>query len=143
MRFAPPTALLAVLTVAGCDLFECALPPPEAPARTAGPAEIALGGSAVVDGVAVAFESVAEDSRCPTNAVCVWAGQAVVGLTLDGEARDLQVADPERTPEAGAVVGGRVVFATALAPEPEVDDRGDPVESGDVPVLTVLTVATD
>ncbi len=33
----------------------------------------------------VTFERVAEDSRCPTNVKCVWEGDAVVRVTLQGQ----------------------------------------------------------
>ncbi len=46
---------------------------------------IALGGEIVVDGILrVGFADLTEDSRCPTDVVCVWRGNAAVqlGLTL-------------------------------------------------------------
>ncbi len=37
------------------------------------------------EGLTVTFERVAEDSRCPTNTKCVWEGDAVVRLALQGQ----------------------------------------------------------
>ena len=46
--------------------------------------DLALGQSAQVQGssVAVRFGSVAEDSRCPSDVQCVWAGNAALRLTF-------------------------------------------------------------
>lgn len=33
-------------------------------------------------GAAVRFDSVAADSRCPSNVVCVWAGNAAIAITI-------------------------------------------------------------
>ncbi len=46
--------------------------------------EIGLGGSVQlpVQGIGISFDEVVEDSRCPANVVCVWAGEAVIELTV-------------------------------------------------------------
>lgn len=36
-----------------------------------------------VQGVRITFEGVSEDSRCPTGATCVWAGDAAATFTLE------------------------------------------------------------
>ena len=41
--------------------------------------DVTLGGG---EGIAVEFSSVLEDSRCPANAVCIWAGRATVAISL-------------------------------------------------------------
>ena len=48
------------------------------------PADIILktGERVVVDGASIAFVKVAEDSRCPANVQCVWAGNAAVELSV-------------------------------------------------------------
>lgn len=125
--------VLPLLCLAACDAGVESAPPVGA---QLGEAEIALGASAVVDGLTVTFEAVDEDSRCPDAATCLWEGRAVVALTISpGDARGgpsarLLVADPRQTPEAGVRVGDRLVFAVALT--------GDAL--GDVP--PVVTVAT-
>jgi len=60
----------------------------------AAPGDVALGveftlapGQSVLagdDGLPLTFVSVTEDSRCPVDAVCVWAGQVVVDVTTGG-----------------------------------------------------------
>jgi hypothetical protein len=54
---------------------------------------IPLGQAVAVAGtsLAVRFDVVREDSRCPLNAMCVWAGQAVVGVTVRSARRDTPV----------------------------------------------------
>jgi len=36
-----------------------------------------------IQGLRITFESVSEDSRCPTGAQCMWAGDAVATFTLE------------------------------------------------------------
>ncbi|WP_243649709.1 MULTISPECIES: hypothetical protein [unclassified Sphingomonas] len=45
---------------------------------------IALGQTAFVDGPKVRADRVIEDSRCPVDAQCVWAGRLVVRATVMG-----------------------------------------------------------
>ena len=61
-------AALVALTLAGCATTAPALTDP-----TAG-----LGGVATVDGVSIRPLSIIEDSRCPTDVVCVWAGRLII-----------------------------------------------------------------
>ena len=120
--------LVLAFLVAGCDASSEA--PPVAADVTA-EAQLVLGESGTVDGVAVTFEAVETDSRCPDTAMCIWPGVALVDLALDGASYRVRVAGPERDPRAGVRVDGRVVFATALTrPAPEEDA---------LPVVTVVT----
>lgn len=43
-----------------------------------------LGQATYVDGITVRPERVIEDSRCPANADCVWAGRVVLRATVRG-----------------------------------------------------------
>lgn len=36
-----------------------------------------------IEGLRITFEGVSEDSRCPTGATCVWAGDAAATFTLE------------------------------------------------------------
>ena len=56
------------------------------PTPTVHRVEIGLGGSVELpdQGIGISFDRVVEDSRCPTNVVCVWAGEAVIELTVTG-----------------------------------------------------------
>jgi hypothetical protein len=44
--------------------------------------ELPLGSSAVVHELSITFDAVNEDSRCPSDVQCVWAGNAAIRLTL-------------------------------------------------------------
>ncbi|MCF2513928.1 hypothetical protein LVY65_02445 [Sphingomonas sp. G124] len=54
-----------------------------APPATAGPSA-ALGQTAYANGLHVRPISVVEDSRCPTDVTCVWAGRLVVRSEVSG-----------------------------------------------------------
>ena len=67
------------------------------PAPTSGPTA-ALHQQAFVDGLKVTPLSVVEDSRCPINARCVWAGRIIVRVAVSGgswrRVLDLELAKP-------------------------------------------------
>jgi hypothetical protein len=48
---------------------------------------LAPGGAAVIDGasIAVRFNQVTGDSRCPADVVCIQGGDAIVGITVLGD----------------------------------------------------------
>ena len=62
------------------------VPPTPSPTRT--PAdnriEIGLGGSVELpsQGIGISFDRVVEDTRCPANVVCIWAGEVVIELKV-------------------------------------------------------------
>lgn len=122
--------LLILLVAAGCDTSG-----PEANART-DDAQIRLGDTAVVDGLTITFEEVAEDSRCPQNVICVWPGMALVDLVIEGEPYQLLVTAPEAAPDAGVRFGDRVVFAVDLTPYPVEGDE-QPASEHVVEIVTV------
>jgi hypothetical protein len=82
---------------------------------------LAAGESAAVSGTGlrVEFERVTSDSRCPADALCITAGEAVLAVAV---ARNGRPAEPIslRTEGAGrqAVVGDWVLSLTRLAPYP-------------------------
>ena len=123
-------ALLLALGLAACDSAD---PVPYAAESRTGEATVALGGTTSLDGLSVTFASVVTDSRCPADAECVWAGEAIVSVALGEVARDLRVVDPETRSEEGVRIGDRIVFAVALTPEPRV--------SAPVDVPPTLTLA--
>ena len=77
-------ALIAV------SLAGCATTPP----ANAGPTA-AIGQTAYTNGLRVRPLQVVEDSRCPINAICVWAGRVVVRTEVIGgswrQTRDLEL----------------------------------------------------
>jgi hypothetical protein len=74
MRVATNAAALALIA-AGCNgrLMSTTLPA----TFTLKPDQ-----SATAQGTVVTFRQVVSDSRCPINAMCVWAGEATVAITV-------------------------------------------------------------
>ena len=74
--------------------------------------ELALGQEAQIQGstVTLRFSGVGEDSRCGTDVQCVWAGNAVVRLTLSSsgatptESALNTTLDPKQTPYSGYTI---------------------------------------
>ena len=84
-----PLLPLAVLALAGCATVP--------PAQAEGP--VGLGQTAYTNGLYVRPIAVVEDSRCPTNVMCVWAGRLVVRSEDRGgswrRTLDLELAKPQ------------------------------------------------
>jgi hypothetical protein len=96
--------------------------------------KLAAGAAMKVDDITVGFVEVSEDSRCPTGAVCVWAGLAVAGLwAARGASPTGPGPDAERftlttgNAELGtkAVLGKRVTLLQ-VEPHPAVGVQIDP-----------------
>ena len=68
----------------------------------------------------VIFQEVSEDSRCPSDVTCIWAGQAVVAVALqeDGANSDAGSLTVGMGVEAVKNIGGYLVEALALGPQP-------------------------
>jgi len=68
----------------------------------------------------VRFVSVPNDSRCPTNVQCVWAGDAVVhlDLTSSGRTHTVDLHTNSTSGEVSAVYDGQVVELLDLTPSP-------------------------
>ncbi|RJY08704.1 hypothetical protein [Aurantiacibacter aquimixticola] len=94
-------------------------------AQPAGSA-IALGESVAVEEMSVTPLRVVEDSRCPINARCVWAGRLVVEAAIrsDGvaETREMTLGEPE-------LMGGQSVLLSEVLPRPSTQTM--PVAPGD------------
>ena len=81
-------------TLIAFALAGCATVPPVEAGPTAG-----LGETAWANGLHVRPIAIVEDSRCPINAVCVWAGRLVVRSEVRGGAwrqtRDLELGNAQ------------------------------------------------
>jgi hypothetical protein len=89
-----------------------------------------VGQSAAVSGteLRLRFEEVREDSRCPTDVVCVWGGNARLRFTVDadGEVDPLELntaLDPR-----SATAGGFVIAVEGVQPETRTTVTIDPDE---------------
>ncbi len=93
------------------------------------PFDLRVGESAVVPGgLRVAFDRVVSDSRCPIDAICVWAGEAVLALKLSRGA-DAPVEREVRADSASPEVShlDYRIKAIAFTPYPR-SDRKTPLE---------------
>ena len=122
MRYAPLLALAAILPLSACAIV------PNAGPIVDSPHEIAQQGSLVpllqpvqVGSVVATPMRVTEDSRCPMNARCVWAGRAVVETRMR-ELFDARL-NIDDTPMSQAALVEAVKTADVLVPT--VTDRID------------------
>ena len=85
------------------------------------------GQTARVDGTAfsISFVSVPEDSRCPTDVVCVWAGNGAVSLVVtdDAGAKSTVVLNTTISPRS-VRNSGYEISLTGLKPDPR---QGSPI----------------
>lgn len=110
-------ALAMFVIVTGCATVETAVVAD--PGTTF---SLAVGKTAVVNGsnTRLTFTRVTEDSRCPTDVVCVWAGDAKIELTISREGSPVDTKVVSVTSPNNEVVSGdlRIRFV-GLAPVPK------------------------
>src|SRR5687768_6673575 len=74
-------ALSIVAVLAACACSGSPTQPDRIPAGR--PFDLGVGQSAMTtDGLRIRFDTVRSDSRCPSNVMCVRAGEAVIAITL-------------------------------------------------------------
>lgn len=109
----------AAIAILALTVAACATIPPASAGPTAGLGEIAH-----TNGLKVRPIAVVEDSRCPINAVCVWAGRLVVRSEVRGGAwtkvLDLELGKP-------APIADGTLTLTAAEPSKMADT---PIGSG-------------
>jgi len=89
--------------------------------------KIPLGETVMIDGVNIEFVAVLEDSRCPKDVTCVWAGQAKVKLIISGEGfatKNFEIIVGKKNKTDLGVVNGFTLKALALAPYPTTKNTG-------------------
>lgn len=69
------------------------------------------------DKLNIQFISIKEDSRCPKNVTCVWAGQVVTSLLIDDQAVELALGSREKG-KSSHVIDGYVVQLQKVTPYP-------------------------
>ena len=72
----------------------------------------------IAAGVALSFDRVVSDSRCPAGAVCAWEGEATVSLTLSESGGTATFTLSDHSPTR--VVGGYSFHLVSIRPYPEV-----------------------
>jgi len=113
-------ALLAGLALTGCVTAS----PPDSPAVGPGASvTLGVGEAASIQGapVSVRFVAVIEDSRCPTDTTCVWAGEVKVQIEILERARDARAVELKLNESANA--GGRAVTLVQVEPQPRSNVR--------------------
>ena len=95
--------MIAALALAGCAAGQLAAP---------GPVEARLGETARLGDLAVRPLVVIEDSRCPRDATCVWAGRLRLRAAISGVPAELILGAPFALPSGGTIT------LVAAAPEP-------------------------
>jgi hypothetical protein len=113
---------IAALAVVSCSSVAsgCAAHPSQ-PSRPLGqPFDLKAGTSAVlVDGLKLTFDRVRADSRCPLDAICIQAGEAIVVVTLSQSAAAQAERELRTTPALSeASYLAYVIKLVALAPYP-------------------------
>jgi hypothetical protein len=91
------------------------------------PIQLAPGQSATFEAeqLSVQFVGIAADSRCPSDATCVWAGEVVVQFAIRQDSRTTQQEIKEN--ESGAV-GAYSVTVLGVLPIPSTQQRIAPAD---------------
>ena len=131
-RMVAGTAL--AVAVGGCATVETAVV-----ANPGAAFELAIAQTAAVNGrnVRITFNRVTEDSRCPVDVTCVWAGDAKIELAIarDGAATEKRIISIT-APNNEVTVGDLTIRFVALAP---VSRQSEPSSSRQyVAQLTIL-----
>jgi hypothetical protein len=112
---------ITVVAIVACSSggFGCAAHPSQ-PSRPLGqPFDLKAGTSVLADDLRLTFDRVREDSRCPLDAICVRAGEAIVVLTLSQSAGAQAERELRTTPALSeASYLSYVITLVALAPYP-------------------------
>lgn len=80
----------------------------------------------------IIFSQLIEDSRCPLNVACVWEGQIIVGLTIDGELVELGLSSSDQVDDT-TTIGNWTITLQKVNPYPlndfdEFEDKDYEVE---------------
>ena len=85
---------------------------------------LAVGQVAELEGeqLAVQFEGVRDDSRCPKGATCIWQGKvtSVIRINGNGSSTELVLTMPGLSDERGKAAYGRYEFTSRVEPYPEL-----------------------
>lgn len=88
---------------------------------------IPLGETVLVGDILIGFEEVLEDSRCPTDVTCIWAGQAKIKLALsknDSETTPMELLFGANSDLTISDLDDIIINAMALTPYPTSATKG-------------------
>lgn len=91
----PALALLLIFVLSACA--------PAASQALPETLELNLGDETVVDDLTVRFNAVIEDSRCPADAICIQAGQAVISVFVSANGQEALL-ELTNVPDGGEAV---------------------------------------
>ncbi|MDP1890025.1 MAG: hypothetical protein Q8K55_03965 [Gemmatimonadaceae bacterium] len=103
--------------------------------------EIQLGTTIEIpdDSTRVKFTDVTSDSRCPTGAQCVWAGEAVVQFTV-GSTQQVSLTLGADASKATVIIGMKQFTLVGLKPYPKLNES---IAKGDYIATIRFTSAED
>jgi hypothetical protein len=101
------------------------------------PFEMTPAETVTIQGVRITFDGVTADSRCPTGAQCVWAGDAAAAFRLEKspDAKQLTLHTNGRF-ERQAEFAGFVVRLEDIKPYPK---QGETIAAGDYRATLIVT----
>ncbi len=73
--------------------------------------------------VSIRFTELIEDSRCPTDTNCVWAGNAKIKVRVAGYGRSQELTMDTNGPHQGATAEGYSIKLVSLTPSPRSNIR--------------------
>ena len=120
-----------VIVVAVAAMMAAACWNPTAPDAVAGvPFDVKVGSTATLDdGLRIRFDAVRADSRCPMDAQCIRAGEAIITVSMT-----MSKGSPETREMRTDATGSKITYAdhsielTALAPYPRSTQTIEPRE---------------
>jgi hypothetical protein len=87
---------------------------------------VGIGATARVGGIAITPLAVLEDSRCPRDVTCIWAGRVLIRARIDAEGRssisEMELGKPLATSPNAAIVLARVEPERTSSAAIEPDD---------------------
>ncbi len=125
----PVISLLMLLVTIGCTSNKKAVNPENK-------INISLGETITIENHQVKFVKVLEDSRCPKDATCIWAGRAIVRLEISREGKDTiakelifgQIKQGESKDLTLFTVEEKKVVGITLKPYPSTENSGSEKE---------------
>ena len=114
---------LFLIATAGCATVDTAIV-----ANPGAEFSLALGQTAALSGTGyrITFDRVTEDSRCPADVVCVWAGDAKIQLTIQRSTAPADIRVVGLAPPNAEVLSGDLkIRFVSLAPAPRSSEPSE------------------